>query len=446
MGVMNPESIRSMPSSVHLCGVGGIGMSALAEVLVGCGCRVTGSDRALDSDSVPPVFEKLAKGGVVLCPQDGGGVTADTDVVVVSTAIEDDNPDLAAAKRHAVPVQHRAQLLAALAGHGRCLAVTGTSGKTTVTALAGWLLAELGADPTVVNGGSIIGWISDDHVGNVRIGESDLWVVEADESDRSLLNFHPEWAIITNVSRDHFELDELQAMFRRFADQTANRVITEADLDAVLNPDTVRCSSAGIGFVYGDTEFSLPMIGEHNVRNALQAVLMVEQMGYAPPDIAAGLRTFPGVHRRLERVGQAGGATIFDDYAHNPSKITAAWTAVRMTSNRVIGIWQPHGYGPLAHMYDELLDCFGELGRDGDRVLVRPVFYAGGTTMRNVSSEQFVTDLRKRGVDADVAGSAAETAAAIGAELKEGDALLSMGARDPLLPAYARALVEAVAD
>jgi UDP-N-acetylmuramate--alanine ligase len=420
-------------------------MSALAQVLIGQGHRVSGSDRALAGDAAPPIFGQLTNGGVVLCPQDGSGVTSGTDAVIVSSAIEDDNPDLGAADRLGIPVQHRAERLAELAGQGKCLAVTGTSGKTTVTALAGWVLAELGANPTVVNGGSTTGWIADDRVGNVRIGTPDLWVVEADESDRSLLNFRPEWAIITNVSRDHFELDDLQAMFHRFADQTAAFVITDSDLDANLDMSSVHGSAEGIRFVYGETEFSLALIGEHNVRNALQVVLMVEQMGYALADVAAALESFPGVHRRLERVGQAAGVTVFDDYAHNPSKITAAWTAVRKISSRVFGIWQPHGYGPLAHMYDELLECFTTLAREEDRVFVRPVFYAGGTTTRTVSSDQFVADLRTRGVNVELAAGAQDVVAGAGVDLQEGDAVLSMGARDPLLPEYARAIVDAIA-
>jgi len=428
--------------SYHLCGVGGIGMSAVAQVLVAKGHRVSGSDRAYDAASGVPVFRQLERAGVRLCCQDGSGVTDQTDIVVVSTAIEDDNPDVGAAQRFGVSVRHRAEILAELAGQGRCLAVTGTSGKTTVTALAGWILTELGADPTVVNGGSVIEWMTERAVGNVRLGQSDLWVVEADESDRSLLRFHPEWAIITNVSKDHFELHELASMFNTFTDQTATAPVTDADLDAVLGHSEITCSARGIEFTYAGTRFSLALIGEHNVRNALQAVLMTERMGYAPGDIAAALKSFGGVHRRLENVGHARSVGVFDDYAHNPAKIAAAWKAVRVFANRVVGIWQPHGYGPLAHMYDELLDEFEGLWRAGDRVFVRPVFYAGGTADRTVSSGPFVVDLCQRGVEAEVLENDDAAMRRVVQGLGPGDVVLSMGARDPMLPDYARRLLE----
>lgn len=419
-------------------------MSAVAQVLAGQSHHVTGSDRAHDSGTAPRVFEQLENAGVTLCRQDGSGVTDRTDILVVSTAIEDDNPDLVAAQKLDVTVRHRAEVLAELAGQGQCLAVTGTSGKTTVTALAGWILTELGSDPTVVNGGSAINWMSDRCVGNARLGKSDLWVVEADESDRSLLNFHPQWAVITNVSKDHFELDELEAMFRAFTDQTTAAPVTEADLEPVLERCEMDCSAEGIAFTYADTRFSLVLIGEHNVRNALQAVLMTERMGHAAGDIATALKSFRGVHRRLELIGQVTGVTVFDDYAHNPAKIAAAWSAVRAFANRIVGIWQPHGYGPLAHMYDELLGEFQNLWREGDRILVRPVFYAGGTATRAVDSDAFVADLRQRGIDADVVENDDAGMSRVVNGLSNGDVVLSMGARDPMLPDYARRLTELI--
>jgi UDP-N-acetylmuramate--alanine ligase len=176
----------------HLVGVAGVGMSALAQVLLGQGMRVSGSDRHFDRGEDLEVIAKLRGAGVRFLPQDGRGVTAGTAGVVVSTAIEKGNPDLEAAECRAVPVMHRAEMLARAAAGKRCVAVTGTSGKSTVTGMIGWILDQAGADPVVVNGAPVLNWVTPAAVGNVRLGKSDLWVLEADESDRSLLRYHPD--------------------------------------------------------------------------------------------------------------------------------------------------------------------------------------------------------------------------------------------------------------
>ena len=210
----------------HVVGIAGVGMSALAQALLNAGHAVSGSDRFLDQgrDNLG-VLETLRRAGARLLPQDGSGVTARTTAVVVSSAIEADNPDLAAAHRLGVPVRHRAELLAELVAGHRLLAIAGTAGKTTTTALVGHLLAELGADPSVVNGGVVLGWQRPDALGSARRGRTDLWVLETDESDRSLLRFAPDWAIITNISKDHFELPEVVALFRLFAAQVKTGIV-----------------------------------------------------------------------------------------------------------------------------------------------------------------------------------------------------------------------------
>jgi len=221
-------SVRYPPSAIryHLVGIAGVGMSALAQALINAGYSVTGSDRFLDQGRENlGVLETLRRAGAKLFPQDGSGVTAQTTAVVVSTAIEADNPDLAAAKKFGVPVRHRAELLAELVAGKKLLAIAGTAGKTTTTALVGHLLVELGADPSVVNGGVVLGWQQPDALGSARKGRDDLWVLETDESDRSLLRFAPDWAIITNISKDHFELDEVVALFQKFAAQVKTGII-----------------------------------------------------------------------------------------------------------------------------------------------------------------------------------------------------------------------------
>ena len=452
----------------HLVGIAGVGMSALAQALLNAGAGVSGSDRFFDQGRADlAVLQTLRRAGVRLTPQDGSGVTAGLAGVVISTAVEADNPDLLAAQRLGIPVRRRAEMLAQLAAGRQVIAIAGTAGKTPVTGLAGHLLAELGADPTVVNGGSVRNWQRADATGSTRRGRSNLWVLETDESDRSLLRFAPDWAIVTNISKDHFELAEVVALFRQFAGQVKTGIICGPGVAELLRghtaarliepnahclPSTVeappcRCSPEKRPEAASTTPAAFtylsPMPGRHNAENSLLAATLCEQFGYAPEKIAAALATFQGVHRRLEEVGACHGARIFDDYAHNPAKIAAACAAVRPERGRLFAVWRPHGYGPLALMWRELADAFAAAGRPGDRVFILPVFYAGGTAAATVSPEQLVEALRSRGLTAELAPDYAGLQARLLAELGVGDVVLVMGARDPDLPLFARRLAAA---
>ena len=426
-----------MPDHYHVVGVAGVGMSAVAQVLLAEGYAVTGSDRYLDQGDNLDVLKALAAAGVRLVPQDGAAVTPATAGVVVSTAIEADNPDVVAANRHHVSVIHRADMLARLAKGRTCIAVTGTSGKTTVTGLIGVILEELGRDPTVVNGGVVLNWTAPERVGNVRVGRSGLWVVEADESDKSLLHFSPDWAVITNISKDHFELAEVTELFREFESRVKHPVVHGAG--ATFAP---RREGGAWTFEYKDIEFRVPMIGRHNAENAWVAVQLCDQLGLELDEVREALLRFKGIHRRLERVGERGGVTVIDDYAHNPAKVAASWTAVAESAPRILGFWRPHGYGPLALMKNEMADAFAAACRKTDQVYVLPVYYVGGTASKSVSSEDFVRLLRDKGVDGKYVPDYDHLRRALREEARAGEVILGMGARDPDLPRFARELVE----
>jgi len=432
-------------SSYHLVGIAGVGMNALAQVLLAQGCRVSGSDRYLDTGRDLEVLDKLKAAGVTLTPQDGSGVTDGLTGLVVSSAIEPDNPDIAAARRRHIPILHRAECLAQWANAKTCLiAITGTAGKTTVTGMIGWTLFELGADPTVVNGGALLNWVDPRRIGNVRVGRSDVWVVEVDESDRSLLRFHPDWAVITNMSKDHFELSEVQHLFKAFAGQVKRGVVgcygDTADGE-ILNDFKPELSAEGIHFVYCGVDFKLPLLGRHNAENALQAVMLCERLGHALPDISRALARFGGIQRRLERVGMVRGVTVIDDYAHNPAKIGAAWDAIAPHYRRILAVWRPHGFAPLALMLGELVQTFGARAKPADRVLILPVFFAGGTVQRTVTADTLVNALREHGVCAELAATYDDLLARLKAVAQAGDGVLWMGARDPDLGVYARRFV-----
>lgn len=421
-------------------------MSALAELLLAQGYDVSGSDRTVDQGGLSEAVQTLVAAGLRVVAQDGAAITANTAALAVSTAIESDNPDLLAAQALGVNVVHRAAMLAQLAQGKRVIAITGTAGKTTVTALVGFLLEQVGFDPTVVNGGIVLNWRAPTRLGNVRVGKSDWWIVEADESDRSLLQFHPDHALITNISKDHFELDEVHRLFRQFSAQVRRTIITGSGVGEIVERATIEPSvllehdADGWCFSICDTLFRVRMPGRHNAENVLLAVMLCHELGADLDALQAALADFKGVYRRLEVVGECRGALVVDDYAHNPAKIAASWRAVAETAERVAGYWRPHGFAPLALMHNELVDAITGAMRPKDRLFVLPVFYAGGTATRTMDSSQFVASLVARGVAAEQVSDYTALRVRLEAEAARGVSILGMGARDPELPRFARRL------
>lgn len=438
------RSFAALAGSTHLAGIGGVGMSALAQALLDRGIAVSGSDRLLDSGDATDTLTRLRGQGVALYPQDGSGVEAGASRLVVSTAIEGDNADLVAAQRCGVPVVHRAAQLAELAEGRRLIAVTGTCGKSTVTAMIGWMLQEAGLDPAVVNGAGVVGWGAGGRVASVRRGEGEWLVVEADESDRSLMVFAPEHAVITNASADHFGRDEALALFASFRARVTGIVID--GIGEAASPAGARIEGWGGRFVFDGTPFAVPLPGLHNIWNAWHAVRLAAALGIPAPALAAGLATFGGVERRMQRTGLCAGAVVVDDYAHNPEKLAAAWTTLATGFGRIAAVWRPHGYGPLRKMTDDLEAVFRRVVRPGDRLLVLPVYDMGGTADRSVTSDTFVARLAARGVPAQAVATLDAAEAALRAFAAPGTALVTFGARDPGLPRLAARLVTSAAE
>ena len=444
-----------MGGHVHVAGVAGVGMSALAQALRWSHDRVTGSDRFHDRGQDLPIFAALRGAGIEIVPQDGSAVDAQTTAVVYSTAIEDQNPDFAAARRAGVPLKHRAAVLAELARGQTLLAVAGTAGKTTTAGMLGWVLEQLGADPTVINGGALVDWAQARNVGNVRRGGVGApWVVEVDESDRSLLNFHPEWSILTNISQDHFTLAEVQDLFRQYAARVRTGLVCGAGVAPALGPQPARIIEAlaqpewignGYEIAWRGCRLAVSPPGAHNALNALLAAELCAQLGFAPDRIAEALARFGGIQRRLERVAAGGPVRVVDDYAHNPAKIAAAWAAVAAPGNRVLGVWRPHGFGPLRTMLEPLANAFANVCRAQDQLWLLPVFDAGGTADRSINSGTLAARLEARGVFVATAPDYEWLGATLAATARAGDTILLMGARDPYLPVFARAMAERTA-
>ena len=380
-------------------------MSALATALVRLGDEVTGADRTLGT----PNIRFLESLGVKVFPDDGSGVDAATGEVVVSTAIESDNPGLVRAAELGIPVVHRAKALArALSGH-RLVAVVGTCGKSTVTAMLGHVLAECGLDPFCVNGANVPGW-----EGAVRFGRGEYAVAEVDESDRSLVAFSPYAAIVTNASADHYSKEEMDQVFDDFVRNCPGPVV-----------DGRKCDP-------GEAETTMP--GRHNRQNAALALRMALALGCDEAKARAALLTFRGVERRLQRVG----GNVFDDYAHNPEKLRAMWTTLAEEyPGGICAVWRPHGYAPLRKMLDALVEMFTSTIRPQDRLLVLPVYDAGGTADRSINSDALVARLGDRAVAVSDFDEAYSWCRAHSGDFA---AFAVCGARDPGLAPFARRL------
>lgn len=458
-----PES-RDIPElssgRFHYAGLGGSGMSALAQFQAMKGGRVSGSDRAFDHGERAAVRAQFEALGIGVFPQDGSGIGEDCAALVVSTAVEETVPDFAAAKTRGVPIVHRSEMLAHFVGTYRSIAVTGTSGKSTVTGMTFEILRGMGADPSVITGGDLPALQAEGLIGNAFAGASDLLVVEADESDGSLVRYAPSIGVILNLQRDHKEMEEVAAMFATMRARTRETLVVgdDANLDpfaggamrfglserADIRAVNVQHSADGARFEVEGVAFAIPVPGLHNVTNALAAIAACRAAGLPLEGMADPLAGFSGIGRRFQTIGCASGIEVVDDFAHNAEKIAAAIRTAKLRGRRVLGIYQPHGYGPTRFLWQDFVRTFSsELSAD-DRLFMLEVFYAGGTATRDFSAADIVGEIAAAGTQAAFAPSREWLIEAIANEAREGDVVLVMGARDPSLTAFARDILSAI--
>jgi UDP-N-acetylmuramate--alanine ligase len=440
-------------------------MSALAQLLASRGARVFGSDRSFDRRETPNKFAALKEQGIVLCPQDGTGVTADTGVLVVSTAVEDSVPDVRAAKNHGIPIRRRAEILAdVFAAHTVRIAIGGTSGKSTVTGMLGHILQKLEKDPTVIGGAVTLGAASSGGLGNVIAGSGDICVIEADESDGSIELYHPSVSVLTNLTLDHLPMERLRELFSIFLERSDHAIVniddpgSEALCSACGNLVTFSLGKSnadicatefepkakGCSFLLDGTAVELSVPGQHNVSNALAAIAACGTMGINPVVAARALSCFPGMKRRLETAGSANGITVIDDFAHNPDKISASLACLKEFSGRVIVIYQPHGFAPTRLCRGGLIDAFAE-GLDREDILIMPeIYYAGGSAAKDISSMELVEEISARGINSHyIQGRDAISDFVLG-ECRQGDRIIVMGARDDTLSVFARNILDGI--
>jgi UDP-N-acetylmuramate--alanine ligase len=455
-------------SSTFFCGIGGSGMLPLACIVRARGGTVAGSDRALDAGRLGAKFDFLRGQGIALFPQDGSGL--DTDMTLVtSAAVEATIPDVARARELGLHHLTRPQLLAELLNAANAsVAVGGTSGKSTVTGMIGWILHQAGRHPTVMNGAVMNNFVSPEApFASALVGDPDLFISEVDESDGSIALYRPGVAVLNNVSLDHKEMDELRTLFGGFL-AAANAAVVNLD-DAESNAIAATIPAVvGFGFDSEDaavrgSELSLAAVsshfivetarerasvtlnipGRHNAQNALAALAAVQ--GMVPLEEAArALSSFSGLRRRLEKVGSPHGIDVIDDFAHNPDKIAATLATLTLdgaSPGHLLVFFQPHGYGPLAKMGDELAATFAQGLRQADTLILSDPVYQGGTVDRSRGSEWLVEAVRAQGGMAEHIPERPAIAARLLELAQPGDTIAVLGARDDTLSEFAAELV-----
>lgn len=458
-----------MTDQYFFCGIGGSGMLPLAAILRAGGARVAGSDRSLDAGRLGSKFDYLRSLGITLAPQDGSGLTGGM-TLVTSAAVESTIPDVVRADELDLPRLTRPQLLAKLLNAAqRSIAVGGTSGKSTVTGMIGWILHALHRQPTVMNGAVMKNFVSPSApFASALVGDPELFVSEVDESDGSIALYRPTVAVLGNISLDHKEMEELRLLFGGFLAAADKAVVNLDDPETRLLADALpKENQIGFGFdspgaslvgrnlellpnglrftaeLDGEQhEVSLQVPGRHNAMNALAALGAVHALCIPLGEAAAALTRFAGLKRRLETIGTAGGVTVIDDFAHNPDKIAATLATLTTQPGRLLMMFQPHGYGPLAKMGEELAATFAAGMREGDRLYLPDPVYQGGTVDQSRGSDWLAEAILSAGGHAEHIPERAAIGERLLSNALPGDRIAILGARDDSLSEFAIELVE----
>ncbi len=447
-------------------------MLPLALILRGQGAEVAGSDRSRDQGRTPEKFAWLESLGFELHPQDGSGIVSKDQVLVASAAVEDTVPEMVRAKELGCPRMSRAELLATLFNAApTSIAIGGTSGKSTVTGMVGWILYKVGRDPTIMNGAVMKNFVSDDApFASARVGSGDVFVSEVDESDGSIALYNPSVAVLGNVSLDHKSLEELRELFGDFVARAGVAAINIDDAEsAAIAPLASEQVSFGmtsrhaaIGVRAGsiaESPFSIDAViedrrdglrhplnlqvpGRHNLANALAAIAATRAAGVPVAEAVGALASFKGLARRFDIIGtSSSGITVIDDFGHNPDKIAATLATLKAHPGRVIAFFQPHGYGPLRQMGAELAETFAKLlGPDDLTILCDPAYF-GGTVDRSEGSERIVAMIKAGRGEAEHIPAREDCATRITALAQPGDRVVIMGARDDTLTVFAKDLL-----
>lgn len=436
-------------------GIAGTGMSAIAQYLNGIGKKVSGSDRQFEKHEKLPIQLAFENIGIMCFRQDASGISDKTGIVVISTAIEESNPEIQKARQLNIPIVKRSELLASISNSQKTIAVGGTSGKSTTTAMIFHILKDNNVSPSLITGAGLSDLQKDGLPGNAFVGKSNILVIEADESDGSIVGYKPETGLLLNIDRDHKSFEELIDLFTQFKNNTTKTFIVNNDheLTKTLKQNDSHCfgTTGDIGFLGKDfkqngytieftcnkIEFSVSLIGKHNMENAIAAVAVCSNYGVSIENSAKALKSFKGIYRRTQIVGQHQGVTVIDDFAHNPAEVKAAIKACQNISDRVIAWFQPHGFGPLRFMKQELIDEISNTLRDDDYIFMSDVYYAGGTVSKDINSDIIIDEIRKKKTNAVFVADRSDLKEYFNKIAKSGDTIILMGARDTTLEQFA---------
>ena len=445
-------------------GVAGQGMSAIAQYLHGIGKEVRGSDRYFTPGKPNATRDYLEKEGIRCFLQNGEGMDEGTDLVVISTAVEDTVHELVLARQRGIPVILRAEHLALIAKSKRTIAVGGTSGKSTTSSMIFDILEEAGLEPGIISGAGLTRLIAEGKLGNAKVGKGEWLIIEADESDGSIVLYEPEIGLLLNIDKDHKDIDELMDVFHQFQSHTkgpfivnrshslaaglsvkdANDFSSEASSPAGFNATDFKQEGLKMSFRINGVDFTLNALGRHNMENALAAAAVSAQCGVSLETASTALSKYEGIYRRNQVFGSKNGVWMIDDYAHNPVKCAAAIRSCQPLATKVVSWFQPHGYGPTKFLRKDFVDEIAAALRPQDEIWMSEIFYAGGTAVKDISAADLIQDLQDKGCKAFFIENRNDFIANVKPHLTDGSVLLLMGARDPSLESFAKQVWEAL--
>ncbi len=452
--------MQQVPQVLHFdsfffAGVAGAGMSAIAQYLSGSGKQVSGSDRLFNTTENNHTLQQLQTENIVCFDQLQARINSTHQVLVVSTAIEDTNVEVQKAIELQIPIVTRAQLLAQICETKIAIAVAGTSGKSTTAAMLFHILINSGVDASLITGAGIVTLIEKGKIGNCYVGKSNYLIIEADESDGSLVQYKPSIGLLLSIDKDHKELAELDEIFATFKSHVVNTFIvnhahpiakkfsTNAnnDFGEGSNLEGVNFKQSGFNIQFSVNEIlvTIPTIGKHNMENALACMAVCAQIGVSVAQCAQALVSYPGIYRRHQLLGTKHGVTVIDDYAHNPAKIAASIKACQPVAAKLIAWFQPHGYGPTRFIRKELVQEIADSLRPEDSMWMSEIYYAGGTAVKDISANDLIEDLQAKNINAHFVADKNNLLEAMRPFLQNQDVvILLMGARDPGLEKFAK--------
>lgn len=444
-------------NNIFFIGIAGSGMSALAQFLAGSQKNISGSDRYFTADTENETRLKLEADGIQCFEQNGEGISEKIELVIVSTAVEDTVPEIKKAKELSIPIIKRSDLLAMIAATKRTIAVGGTSGKSTTGGMLYQILDTAGYAPGIISGAGLVSLIKEGKIGNAKVGKGEWLIIEADESDGSIVKYKPEIGLLLNIDKDHQEIDELMEIFTTFKENTTGSFVVNRSnkLSVTLSKNIKNDFSSdeneagftaknlvqkgmNIYFNINDIPFKLNTIGKHNMENALAATAVANIIGISLEQCAKGLQAYEGIYRRHQLLGEKRGVKVIDDYAHNPAKCAASIRACQPISPKVIAWFQPHGYGPTRFLRNDFVTEIASALRPQDEIWMSEIFYAGGTAVKDISANDLIQEIKALGGKAFFVEDRNNLLAEIRTHFTDDCVLLIMGARDPELETFSK--------